>query len=130
MIRSDTINGAVDTQVYGRKRELFEEFACVSMAILAVSKCSKEELIAIINKIDTQKTDELIDKSCRIFVRRLSHLLELKGYKAIDFARDVKVEPKMMEKYMNGKSLPMRDELERMSKKLDVSMDYLLGVNY
>ena len=62
-----------------------------------------------------------------IFVRRLSHLLEVKGINLKDFTKEMKISEEQMDIYMSGKSMPAIGDLQNMSKRLDVPFDYLIG---
>lgn len=60
------------------------------------------------------------------FSRRLEALLEERGYRKADLARDLKVERSTITRYSQGR-IPDAETLDRIARLFSVSTDYLLG---
>ncbi len=63
------------------------------------------------------------------FTERFNEVLEYSYVKQTDLAKAAKVSKQCISDYKSGKSVPSLDTLYLMCKFLDVSADYLLGLD-
>lgn len=65
-----------------------------------------------------------------VFAKRLSELREEKNIKKVDLARELKVSKSTITNYEKAKQKPTLEHLIIISKVLNASVDYLLGLEY
>ena len=63
------------------------------------------------------------------FKRRLKEEIKNSGLTTVQLAETVGVSPEMIPQYYATKKLPALDTFEKLCRALDVSADYLLGLN-
>lgn len=61
--------------------------------------------------------------------KRLREEIKSSGMTTVEIARKVGVSPEMITQYCTTKKLPRLDTFARLCQVLDVSADYLLGIN-
>lgn len=61
------------------------------------------------------------------FSKRLKTIIINGNYKQVEFAEFVKIKPSTISLYVNGKRIADNNELQKMSRYLGVSIDYILG---
>ncbi len=76
-------------------------------------------------KIKKNARNEEIKK----FARRFNKLLEEKSISNKKFAIDTKISPASISNYRSGLTMPNNDILKLMAEKLEVSVNYLLGID-
>ena len=127
MIEVDKKDGKVGVKWEGTDSELMFEFSCLAAALIMNTDISKQMLMAAVQAAGSQRISVKMNHPSSIFVRRLSHLLEVKGINLKDFTKEMKISEEQMDIYMSGKSMPAIGDLQNMSKRLDVPFDYLIG---
>ena len=60
--------------------------------------------------------------------KRISDEIKKSGKKQIELASEIGVKQQAISEFVNQKSLPALDTLARLCKALDVSADYILGL--
>ena len=63
------------------------------------------------------------------FKKRLKEDIKNTGLTTVQLAETVGVSPEMITQYYTTKKLPALDTFEKLCRALDVSADYLLGLN-
>ena len=63
------------------------------------------------------------------FKKRLKEEIKNTGLTTVQLAETVGVAPEMITQYDTTKKLPALDTFEKLCRALDVSADYLLGLN-
>lgn len=64
----------------------------------------------------------------QIFKIRLAEEIRLRQLTTVEFAKQIGVSPEMVTQYITTKKLPKLDTFKRICQALDVSADYLLGL--
>ena len=63
------------------------------------------------------------------FKERFNEILKNSGKTQIEIANELEVSRQMISEYKTGKSVPSLEKLYELCKYLDVSADYLLGLD-
>jgi len=63
------------------------------------------------------------------FKKRLKDEIKHSGFTKVELAEKVGVSPEMITQYYTTKKLPSLETFEKLCRALDVSADYLLGLN-
>lgn len=85
----------------------------------------EEKLLNIQEEINNNaKTEEV-----KIFAKNFNKLLEEKGYTNKSFAENGVISESSISNYRKGKTMPDSKMLETIAKKLDVSVNHLLGID-
>ncbi len=63
------------------------------------------------------------------FKERFNEILKNSGKTQIEIANELEVSRQMISEYKTGKSVPSLEKLYELCKCLDVSADYLLGLD-
>ena len=127
MIGVERIGNKLDVQIFGSGSDLLSEFGVLAAALLRKPKVSEELLINIVRAAASEDVSKYQTEKLRLFSRRLSHVLEVRGLRAKDLAEELGIPKETMLAYLSGSSHPAVDILETMAKRLDVTPDYLLG---
>lgn len=61
--------------------------------------------------------------------QRLSQELKASNYTTIEIAKKVGISPEMVTQYSTTKKLPRLDTFARLCKELDLSANYILGLD-
>ena len=84
--------------------------------------CTTDYLLGL-----TNYNHNLKFKSCPPFAERLKQLIKNRNCTCLDIAHDMEINETSVYSWKNGKRVPNLDNLLKLSKFFDCSVDYLLG---